>query len=121
MSTRRSSTAGPCLRNNLHNMALVKRSTAKLAEALALEGEAIAIREKLASDNPSVTSFQRDLAASHDNIAGLKREAGRQAESIEAYERARVIREKLAASTRVSASSRWTMPGASAASATNCA
>jgi tetratricopeptide (TPR) repeat protein len=66
------------------------------AEALATCERARAIRERLARDNPAVTDFQRDLAASHYNIGHLLSATGRPAEALAAYERARAIFEPLA-------------------------
>ncbi len=47
-------------------------------------------------ENPSVTQFQTDLAASDGSIANLLSETGKPAEALAAYERGRVIWERLA-------------------------
>ena len=51
-------------------------------DALRAFEESLAIRERLARENPSVTEFQSDLAMSHSNIGILQRETGRPAEAL---------------------------------------
>ncbi len=65
-------------------------------DALRAYEESMAIRQRLARENPSVTAFQIELAASHNNIGVLQSETGRPAEAIESHERALAIRERLA-------------------------
>jgi len=57
---------------------------------------ALAIRQKLADDNPSVTESQSDLAESHNNLGFLLRDIGQLAEALKAYESALGIWRKLA-------------------------
>ena len=57
---------------------------------------ALAIRQKLADANPTVTEFQSDLATSHNNIGNLLSDTGKPAEALKAYESALAIRRKLA-------------------------
>jgi hypothetical protein len=57
---------------------------------------ALAIWQKLAEANPTVTNFQSDLATSHHNIGLLLTSAGKPAEGVAAYESALAVREKLA-------------------------
>jgi tetratricopeptide (TPR) repeat protein len=65
-------------------------------EALESYGKALAIRERLARDNPSVTEVQSDLAVSNQNIAVLQRATGRPDQALESYGKALVIRDRLA-------------------------
>ena len=65
-------------------------------DALRAHEEALAIRERLARESPSVTQFQSDLAQSHTAIGTLQRETGRPAEAMASHEQARAIREWLA-------------------------
>ena len=58
---------------------------------------ALAIRQKLADANPTVTDFQSDLASSHNNIGILLNATGKPAEALKAYEAALAIRRKAGA------------------------
>ncbi len=51
--------------------------TGRLKEAEAEYRTALAIREKLADDNPAVSEFRKQLQASHFNLANLLRQTGR--------------------------------------------
>ncbi len=66
------------------------------AEALKVSGRALAIREKLAQENPTVIKYQNDLAASHNNLGALLSATGKNAEAREAYDQAILIKKKLA-------------------------
>ena len=68
----------------------------KLSEAEAGARPALAIRQKLADDNPAVTSFRSDLAASHNNLGILLADTGRPAEAEAEYRKSLAIRQKLA-------------------------
>jgi tetratricopeptide (TPR) repeat protein len=57
---------------------------------------ALAIRRKLADDQPTVTEYLSDLATSHNNIGNLLSETGKPAEALKASESALAIRRKLA-------------------------
>ena len=65
-------------------------------DALVALQESLAIRQKLAALNPTVTRFQVDLAANHGNIGLLQAEAGKPAEALTAHEAALAIWQKLA-------------------------
>jgi tetratricopeptide (TPR) repeat protein len=58
---------------------------------------ALAIREKLAADFPTVPDYRRDLAGSHNNLGNLLKDLGKQAEAEQRYKKALAIREKLVA------------------------
>ena len=65
-------------------------------EALRSHERALAIRQKLADDNPAATDSRNDLAASHNNIGLLQAATGHPAEALRSHERALAIRQKLA-------------------------
>ncbi len=65
-------------------------------DALAAHGKAREIREKLASENPTVTEYQADLAWSYNMIGKLQHATGLSGEALRSYEKAHEIREKLA-------------------------
>ena len=65
-------------------------------DALQAFAEAVAIRERLAKEDPSDTRLQVRLAESHNSKGHLERETGGFPEALASYERARVIRERLA-------------------------
>jgi tetratricopeptide (TPR) repeat protein len=58
--------------------------------------KALAIRSRLARDNPAVTEFQSDLAESYLNVGNLEREKGYPNQAIESYSKALAINERLA-------------------------
>ena len=66
------------------------------AGALAAHGQALAIQQKLADANPSVTEFQQDLANTHENIGNLLSATGESFGAGEAHGKALAIRQKLA-------------------------
>jgi eukaryotic-like serine/threonine-protein kinase len=70
--------------------------TGKLAEGLPEHHKALAIRQKLADANPTVTLFQSDLAQSHSNIGSVLREMGKPEEALTELRKALAIRQKLA-------------------------
>ena len=55
-----------------------------------------AFRLKLADDNPGVTSFRSDLAASHNALGNLLADTGRPVEAEAEYRKSLAIRQKLA-------------------------
>ena len=65
-------------------------------EALRAYEESLAIRERLARENPSVTQFQSDLATILSRIGRLQIVIGRQTEAMAPIEQGRAIRERLA-------------------------
>ena len=68
----------------------------KLSEAEKEWRPALAIRLKLADDNPGVTSFRSDLAASHNALGNLLADTGRPVEAEAEYRKSLAIRRKLA-------------------------
>ncbi len=69
-------------------------------------GRALAIRERLARESPSVTLFQSDLAQSHYNIGLLQGATGHLDQALESFGKAIAILEWLRAKTPASPSSR---------------
>jgi serine/threonine protein kinase/tetratricopeptide (TPR) repeat protein len=65
-------------------------------DALIAYHESLAIKQKLADANPTVTEFQSGLATIHTNIAVLLRDTGKPAEAMKAHESAMAILRKLA-------------------------
>ncbi len=57
---------------------------------------ALAIHQKLADSNPTVTQFQDNLALNHLNIGSLLRASGKPTEAMMSYEAALAIHQKLA-------------------------
>ena len=70
--------------------------TGRPTEALQSYKTARAIRQKLADANPSITQYQRDLAATDVNIGLLFSNTGKPAEALRAYEPAKSIQQRLA-------------------------
>ncbi len=74
--------------------------------------ESLAIREQLASDYPSVTQIQSDLARTYHNTGYQQRMQGRPAEALTSFEKALAIRERLVGenprSSRYQADRGWT-------------
>jgi serine/threonine-protein kinase len=66
-------------------------------DALRAHREALAIWERLAAENPTVTQFQSGLARSHNNVGVLLKETGRPDDALASYTRAVEIQERLAA------------------------
>jgi tetratricopeptide (TPR) repeat protein len=64
--------------------------------ALRAYEESLAVRERLARENPDNTQFQIEVAWTHQHIAARLNEMGRRAESLAAHERARSLFERLA-------------------------
>ena len=85
----------PTWRRSHNNIGILLSDTGKPAEALKAYEAALAIRQKLADANPTVTGFQSDLADSHNNI-GVLLANGKPAEALKAYEAALAIQRKLA-------------------------
>jgi serine/threonine protein kinase/tetratricopeptide (TPR) repeat protein len=79
-----------------NNIAQLLWESGKPVEALASDEKALAIQQKLAGANPSVTDFQRELASSHQNIGAELSATGKPAEALASYEKALAIRQKLA-------------------------
>jgi tetratricopeptide (TPR) repeat protein len=71
------------------------RPALKPVESLKSHQLALAIRQKLADSNPSVTDFQHQLVRSYDCIGVLLSESGKSAEAMKAYEAELAIHQKL--------------------------
>ena len=82
--------------------------------------QALAIREKLAADNPAVTEFRSDLADSHNNLGILLSETGRPTEAEAEHREALAIQEKLAADNPAVTDSAATWRSATSTSASCC-
>jgi serine/threonine protein kinase/tetratricopeptide (TPR) repeat protein len=78
------------------NIGLELAATHKGAEALKEHHKALAIRQKLADANQTVTLFQSDLAGSHNNIGNVLWGTGKPPEALKEYQKALAIRQKLA-------------------------
>ena len=68
----------------------------KPAEAEDEYRKVLALQQKLADDNPSVTQYQRDLARSLLDIGWQLAQAGKNGEAIDFYTREEAVRRKLA-------------------------
>ena len=79
-----------------HQHRTLLSATGRLAEALKAHESALAIRQRLADDNPNVNEFQMDLAGSHNNIGGILRQTGKLTEALKAFDSSLTIRQKLA-------------------------
>ena len=60
------------------------------------DARALGIRERLASQNPTVVELQVYLARSHQNIGNVESNRGNPDRALEAFEKALAIRERLA-------------------------
>jgi serine/threonine-protein kinase len=79
-----------------HYIGLVFWDTGKPAEAIQEYHKALAIRQKLADANPTVTEFQSDLAQSHNNIGFDLFQTGKPTEGLQELQKSLAIRQKLA-------------------------
>jgi serine/threonine-protein kinase len=87
----------------LSQLAVAAFELAKLAyeigdrqDALGSFRDSMAIRERLARENPNVTQFLSDLAKSQGNIGVIERETGRPEQALESYRKTLAILERLA-------------------------
>jgi tetratricopeptide (TPR) repeat protein/tRNA A-37 threonylcarbamoyl transferase component Bud32 len=78
------------------DIGVLLEESGKPAEALTAHRRALAIRQKLADANPSVTQFQAELAGAHNNIGIVLSQMGKPAEALAAYRHALAIRQALA-------------------------
>src|SRR5262249_55065486 len=78
------------------NLGSMYSRTGRMREAEAAEHKALAICQRLADTNPSVTEFQRYLAGCHHNLGNTYRQTGRLNEAAAALRKAVVGRQKLA-------------------------
>jgi tetratricopeptide (TPR) repeat protein len=89
----------PRYRNNLanlyHNLAWHYQSAGKRDRAEPLYGKALALRKRLAKENPLVTEHQRTLGQVHHERGMLYDALDRLKESREAYREAIAVRQKL--------------------------
>jgi tetratricopeptide (TPR) repeat protein len=79
----------------LRALAAQAEAQASLVTARRYCDEALAIRERLVLDRPSVLSYREDLAASYTNRGFLARQTGQREEARAAYERALELRQRL--------------------------
>ena len=79
----------------INNIGILLHNTGKLAEAGAEYRQALAIRQKLADDNPAVTEFRSLEASSHNNLGYLLSNTGRPMEAETENRKALEIRQKL--------------------------
>ena len=70
--------------------------TGKSSEAEAEFRKALAIRQKLADDNPAVTEFRNALADCHSNLGCILPQTGKPAAAESEHQKALAIRQKLA-------------------------
>jgi tetratricopeptide (TPR) repeat protein len=80
--------------DNIGNVWLVQ---GKRQAALAAYEKSLAIRKRLAAQDPGNAGWQRDVAVSHERIGGIKAAEGDGETARGAYEKAREIYERLAA------------------------
>ncbi len=66
-----------------------------IPDAIRSYSEALAIRERLASNHPAVAHYQRDLVASHYSMGTMLAAAGRPIEALESLRRALSVQERL--------------------------
>ncbi len=78
---------------NIGNLQLATRHPDRAVEPY---GEALAIYERLARDNPRVTRLQASLASNHNNIGMLQSKIGHPDRALESYGKALGIFERLA-------------------------
>jgi len=74
----------------------VSKGQGELADALKNYSDSLAIREKLASRDPSNVDWQHDLSVSYDNVGDVLRDQGDLAGALKSYRDSLAIREKLA-------------------------
>jgi tetratricopeptide (TPR) repeat protein len=79
-----------------YNLGYLTSEIGDRQDALIAYRESLAIRQRLADANPTVTEFRRDLAYSHNNIGNLLSATGKPAEALKALESARAILQTLA-------------------------
>ena len=83
--------------NALFDVALISADTLGTSrdDAVTAYKEALALYDRLARENPSVTQHQRNVAAIHNDMGMVYRETGRLAEALTAYQKALEIWEPL--------------------------
>jgi serine/threonine-protein kinase len=86
------------LADSYRDVAWLLSLTGKSKEALAAYQQARALEQQLADANPTIASFQRDLANIHNNIGWILAQTSQVKEALAAYEQARDLRQKLAQS-----------------------
>jgi tetratricopeptide (TPR) repeat protein len=75
----------------------VQTARGKLDAALKAYGDSLAIREKLAAQDPSNAGWQRDLSISFNKIGDVQTARGKLDAALKTYQDSLAIREKLAA------------------------
>jgi tetratricopeptide (TPR) repeat protein len=79
-----------------HGIGLVMDEMGKPAEAIMEWQKAVAIRQKLADANPTVPSFQFDMAKCINNIGWVLNKTGKPAEALKEHQKALAILQELA-------------------------
>ena len=74
----------------------VLKAQGKLTEAQAAFEEALAIRRRLAEQDPSNAGWQSDLAVAHNWVGGVLQAQGKLTEAMAAFEEDLAIRRRLA-------------------------
>jgi tetratricopeptide (TPR) repeat protein len=87
-------------------------SPGRPAEALGLHQRALAIRERLVAENPTVTEHRSDLARSLVNIGDLLGDTGHPADALATLDRARATLEQLVAENPAVPAYRFALGGA---------
>ena len=78
-----------------HSRGILLAATGDSSAAETEHRKALALRHKLADDNPNVPGFRDGVASAYTNHADLVRSIGRPADARDGYERAIAIRESL--------------------------
>jgi serine/threonine protein kinase/tetratricopeptide (TPR) repeat protein len=84
------------LAESYSDIGVLRWRTGKLSQAIEAYGKSLAMRQKLADANPTITRFQTELAGSHNNIAIVLSQTGKPVEALVEYRQALSIRQKLA-------------------------
>jgi serine/threonine-protein kinase len=77
------------------DLASTTREIGSIDDAVRLQAEVLAMRERLARDHPAVAKYQRDLAESHRELGALLTNTGRPVEAMQS------LRQALAAEARL--------------------
>ena len=78
------------------DLAYTTAEIGSIPDAIRSYAESITILERLVRENPTVAAYQRDLAASCNNVAALLNASGHMAEATELYQRVLTINKRLA-------------------------
>src|SRR5207253_1770952 len=80
--------------DTLNNVGIALAKRGKKSEALRCHEQALAMRAKVARNQPGVVEWQRALAASHYNIGMLLAALGKRPEALKAHQQALDLRQK---------------------------